>query len=79
MDCSEVLIQVELYLDQEMTDVNCEEFKQHLGDCSPCMDRAEFQQSLRLIIAKKCKCEDIPADLAQKILASLDAEESTAP
>lgn len=79
MDCNEVLIQVELYLDQEMTDVNCEEFKQHLDDCSPCMDRAEFQQGLRLIIAKKCKCEDIPTDLAQKILASLDAEESTAP
>ena len=79
MDCNEVLIQVEVYLDQEMTEVRCAELKQHLDGCGPCMDRTEFQQSLRLIIAKKCKCEDIPVALAQRVLASLDAAESETP
>jgi mycothiol system anti-sigma-R factor len=54
IDCDEVLREVEAYLDQELDAERREFVARHLRTCSPCAKRADFQQRLRDIVARKC-------------------------
>lgn len=69
-DCDHILEQIEVYLDLELDDhQRCSEIKRHLELCPPCMDRAEFRTSLRILISKKCSSEEMPAALQERVAA----------
>jgi mycothiol system anti-sigma-R factor len=53
-ECRQVLRELQLYLDGECADQLERVVDSHLGDCSPCFDRVEFQREVRMLIASKC-------------------------
>jgi mycothiol system anti-sigma-R factor len=71
-DCREALEELARYLDDECpTDLE-RAIRSHLGDCPPCLDRAEFERELRAVIARRCR-DAAPSGLADRIIARLQA------
>ena len=71
-DCQEALTKLEQFLDGELPDTNVAEISQHLADCYPCADRADFDSQLRAIIRRDC-AESAPPALIERIRERLDA------
>jgi mycothiol system anti-sigma-R factor len=67
IDCSQVLIEIEAYVDREVEVARYEQIEGHLGVCPPCMDRAEFRAKLKELLSAKCCSEEVPADLLARI------------
>ena len=76
-DCAQVLKEIELYLDGELTASACNEIKAHLSECIPCTDHAEFRKRLAELIGRKCGCEEAPAELIERIRFRLEGAEPT--
>lgn len=70
-DCQKVLEQVELYLDGELDGSLRAEIDRHLELCGPCMDHSEFQRHLKELLRAKCGCDQVPADLFERIRTAL--------
>lgn len=70
MDCSEAIHQIYHYLDGELTDDKRSAIAHHLDLCPPCADGFDFEQELRVLIARKCR-DDVPADLRRKIAEAI--------
>ncbi len=64
--CDEVLVEIERYLDGECTAEAAAVVRAHLEDCSPCVDRADFQRHVRALLAKRCQ-EPAPAHLVARV------------
>lgn len=65
--CEETLRTIELFLDGELEPGRCAEIEQHLSGCDPCMQRAEFRRHLKVMIASKCGCSEIPQELRERV------------
>jgi len=76
IDCDEVLREVEAFLDHELPQERSEVIAVHLRTCSPCARRADFQQRLRAIVARKCVLDraQIPETLAIRIRMVIEEE-----
>ncbi len=66
-ECEHVLRQIELYLDGELVGVERVDIERHLGDCSPCSGHSEFQRRLKEMLRAKCGCDDVPAELLERV------------
>lgn len=75
--CREVLEELELFLDNECGEDLAASVQRHLGDCPPCMDRADFERALRELIASKCR-DAAPSGLVDRIVDSLKPANPTA-
>jgi mycothiol system anti-sigma-R factor len=71
IDCEQVLIQIELYLDGELESSLRVEMDRHLGACGPCGDRSDFKAHLRDLLKDKCGCREIPPQLLERVEAAL--------
>ena len=69
-DCRQVLRELEVFLDGEDAAQLHTAIERHLSDCSPCMDRAEFQREVRILIASKCT-DCAPPGLLERVSAHL--------
>jgi mycothiol system anti-sigma-R factor len=75
IDCDEVLREVEAYLDQELPGDRREFIERHLRTCSPCARRADFQQRLREIVARKCgRAHAMPESLFVRVRMVIEEE-----
>lgn len=72
IDCSQVLIEIETYIDHEVEVVRYEQIEAHLQLCPPCLQRVEFKQQLKQIIAAKCCSETVPETLANRVRALIE-------
>ena len=81
IDCDEVLREVEAFLDHELPEERTEFIAVHLRTCSPCAKRADFQQRLRDIVARKCAApeHDMPDSLVLKVRMVIHEEHRTLP
>jgi anti-sigma factor (TIGR02949 family) len=80
IDCDEVLREVEAFLDHELPADRTEFIAVHLRTCSPCAKRADFQQRLRDIVARKCAApEPMPDSLMVRIRMTIEEEHGPAP
>lgn len=70
-DCSEVLLRVFEYIDEEMTEEDCERIRAHLDSCGPCMSEYHRDVLLKAIVRRSCTCEPAPAQLRLQILSSI--------
>ncbi|MGH8896480.1 MAG: mycothiol system anti-sigma-R factor [Egibacteraceae bacterium] len=70
-DCDEVLERLDRYLDGECPEDLEAIVRAHLDECSPCLDRADFQRKLRALIASKCR-DAAPSGLLDRIIMRLD-------
>ena len=72
-DCDDSLHELYTYLDGELTDERRQKIKEHLDECPPCLDRFDFEDELRHVIAKKC-VDKVPESLMDRIASALAAE-----
>lgn len=68
--CRDVLRELDVFLDGECTGDLEEVIRRHLGECPPCVDRADFQRELRALIASKCK-DAAPSGLLDRVIDTI--------
>jgi anti-sigma factor (TIGR02949 family) len=73
-DCQQALAELERYLDGELPTSEFARIQTHLEACYPCMDRASFEEQLRLIVRERC-VEQAPSHLADRIRSLLATTE----
>lgn len=57
ISCDDVLHEIEHYLHGELGPDRSAHLAEHLGECSPCWKRAEFQRKVKEIVRAKCHAE----------------------
>jgi mycothiol system anti-sigma-R factor len=70
-DCSEVLAEVWLFLDNECDESRRALLKQHLDECSPCLAHYGLDEKLKRLLAAKCGGEHAPAALKSRLREKL--------
>jgi mycothiol system anti-sigma-R factor len=72
-DCSEVLAEVWLYLDQECDCHRRELLQRHLDECHPCLEQYGIEEQLKALLARKCGGEQAPVELRQRLRDSIES------
>ena len=76
VDCGEVLAELQRFVDGEVGPEKVSSMREHLADCYPCADRAEFERHFRQLIRARCEDEPAPPDLLRRIRSCLDDVEA---
>jgi mycothiol system anti-sigma-R factor len=69
-DCHAPLRDLQTYLDGECGAALARVISAHLDDCKPCVQRANFERELRVVIAQSCH-EQAPAHLVERVIVHL--------
>lgn len=77
-NCEETLKKIELVLDGEAEQAVRAAVEQHLSDCAPCLERAEFRKHVKDLIHSKCSEHEVPLGLESKIQELIRTYESPA-
>jgi mycothiol system anti-sigma-R factor len=70
-DCGEVLAEVFLYLDSEMTTDRRDTIRRHLDECSPCLRKFGIEREVKELVARSCGGDHAPERLREKVLFKL--------
>jgi mycothiol system anti-sigma-R factor len=73
-NCEEALHELYSFLDGELTEHKRTQIRDHLDDCSPCLEAFDFEAELRIVIKHRCK-DEVPESLRDRVaekLASFD-------
>lgn len=70
-ECREALNRLGAFLDGELGELTQSKLAEHLSDCGPCTDRAEFEEQLRELVRRGC-ADQAPAHLRARIRSQLD-------
>ena len=73
ISCSEAVRQLWEYLEGELPDRHRARIDEHLAACLRCCGEVEFAQELRTFLSTHAGEDALPADVRQRLLASLDA------
>jgi mycothiol system anti-sigma-R factor len=76
-DCAEVLEDVYLYLDLEVSEERREQIRQHLDECSDCLREYGIEHEVKALVAQAAGDETAPRDLLERIpakIANLDVD-----
>ncbi|MEU5697129.1 mycothiol system anti-sigma-R factor [Actinosynnema sp. NPDC020468] len=76
-DCSEVLAEVWLFLDQECDERRKQLLQTHLEECHPCLEEYGLEEHLKALLAKKCGGEHAPEDLKNRLRARIHQTTTT--
>jgi mycothiol system anti-sigma-R factor len=66
-DCSEVIHQIFVFIDNELDQASCGEIQQHLDECGPCLAKYDLERTVKALVARSCS-EHAPEDLREKVL-----------
>ena len=66
-DCSEIIHQIFVFIDNELDQATCGEIEQHLEECRPCLERYDLERTVKALVARSCS-EQAPDELRQKVL-----------
>lgn len=69
-ECQETIARLYTFLDGELTHERREKIREHLDECSPCLEAFEFESELRTMIASKSR-DRCPDELRAKVAAIL--------
>lgn len=72
--CAEALREIERFLDGESVDPAKTRIEEHLSACRPCHERAEFKRHVKILIAEKCSCDEMPTGMIQRVMGLLDQD-----
>lgn len=76
-ECTAVLRDVWLFLDDEMDPDNRAKVQQHLDECSPCLMEAGLDRKLKDLLHRKCGGERAPEQLRHRLVARLTSVQVT--
>jgi len=74
MNCREVLQEISLILDGELSPERCEELKGHLERCTECFGRHETERLFKELVRRRCGCESAPAQPVPRISFAIRLE-----
>ena len=66
-DCSEVIHQMLVFIDNELDQASCGEIQQHLDECGPCLEEYNLERTVKALVARSCP-EQAPEQLREKVL-----------
>jgi mycothiol system anti-sigma-R factor len=66
--CLDTVLEMQLYLDAETSAAVRESVDLHLSGCPDCQGAFEFHHDLKRTIAAKCRTDDVPSGLRDRIL-----------
>ncbi len=69
--CDEVLEDVYTYLDAECDQTSKAKIKQHLHECSPCLQEFGIEQEVKALVNRCCGDETAPVGLRERLKAKL--------
>ena len=69
--CHEVLEDVYMYLDSECDQVSKSKIKQHLHECTPCLQEYGIEQEVKALVNRHCGGELAPDGLRERLKAKL--------
>ena len=69
-DCSEVIHQILVFIDNELDQASCGEIQQHLDECGPCLERYDLQRAVKQLVARSCS-ESAPESLRDRVRIQL--------
>jgi mycothiol system anti-sigma-R factor len=72
-DCNETLKELYGFLDGQLSDDDREHIRQHLDDCSPCLEAFDFEAELRMVVRHRCM-DQAPESLRERIARAIEAE-----
>lgn len=75
LDCSAVMVDLQLLIDNECDAEARARLQKHLEDCSPCLAHYGLQTEIKNLIGRKCGGESAPQGLRARIAAQLTAIE----
>lgn len=70
-ECSKVLHDVWLFLDDELDADRRAAVQRHLDDCSPCLAEAGLDRKLKELLHDKCGGDKAPEQLRVRVIAGL--------
>ena len=68
--CSDVVRDLYLFLDGEITEERRVTIAAHLEECSPCFEAFDFEAELRIVVAARSRAE-LPEEVRQRVLGVL--------
>jgi mycothiol system anti-sigma-R factor len=66
-DCSEVIHQILVFIDNELDQASSGEIQHHLDECGPCLREYNLERTVKALVARSCK-EAAPEELREKVL-----------
>ena len=70
-DCNEAIHALYEFIDGELTTDRRAAIRDHLDDCSGCLEAFDFEAELRIVISQRCR-EEVPETLRQRIADALE-------
>ena len=70
-DCSSMLAEVWLLLDDECTPERKQKLRQHLDECGPCLEQFGIEEHLKELLARKCGGEHAPNSFKEKLRSEI--------
>lgn len=67
MDCTAVLADVWLMLDNECDNATRERLQQHMDHCSPCIEAYGIEEKIKGLLSRKCGGEHAPEGLRDRL------------
>ncbi|MCB0999002.1 MAG: mycothiol system anti-sigma-R factor [Ilumatobacteraceae bacterium] len=68
-DCNETLRELDAFLDSELSDESRVAIRAHLDGCPDCLQAFDFHAELKIVVAQKCRNDDMPAGLLARLEA----------
>ena len=72
VDCSDVVREVYLFLDGQLSPEEQAHVRRHLEACSPCFEAFDFEAELRLFISRRCR-DEVPGSLWERVANQIGA------
>jgi mycothiol system anti-sigma-R factor len=66
-DCNDTLRELEAFLDNELTETTVFAIRAHLDGCMDCLQAFDFHAELKIVVAQKCRNDEMPPGLLAKI------------
>jgi len=66
-DCNDTLRELEAFLDNELSGPTLHAIRAHLDGCMDCLQAFDFHAELKMVVAQKCRNDEMPPGLLAKI------------
>lgn len=66
-DCNDTLRELEAFLDNELKPETHVAIRAHLEGCPDCLQAFDFHAELKIVVAQKCRNDEMPPGLMDKI------------
>lgn len=67
VDCEETLRELDRFLDDELSNEARQAIHEHLDGCVDCLQAFDFHAELKAVVAEKCKNDEIPSGLMDRL------------